>query len=74
MIFKRTKCKVKKPKMVDTRVEAEWIIKNCTDKYSKETIMEILDYELFYLGSIGLTKMTKEEFKECLEYWSERNK
>lgn len=64
----------KRKVVVDTGDEADWIIKNCTDKYSRNTIMEILDYEMGYLASIGLTDISEEEFKSSLEYWKELNK
>ena len=65
--------KVKKQVCVDTREEAEWIRENCTKKFSIDDIMEILDYEMGYLTTLGLTDLTKEEFQENLEYWASRN-
>lgn len=67
-IFKRKK----KPPVVDPEIEAEWIIENCTKKFSKDEIMEILDYEMGYLASIGLVDITKEDFQENLEYWANK--
>ena len=58
---------------VDPEKEADWIIENCTNKFSKDDIMEILDYEMGYLASLGLVNITKEEFQENLEYWASRN-
>lgn len=62
-----------KPKViVNPEKEADWIIENCTDKFSKDEIMEILDYEMGYLASLGLVDITEEEFQENLEYWANR--
>ena len=65
---------VLKPKFfVNPEEEAEWIIENCTDKFSKDEIMEILDYEMGYLATLGLVDISAEEFQENLEYWANRN-
>lgn len=78
-LFKRKKRNIalliprKRKAIVDVSDEADWIIKNCTDKYSKDTIMEILDYEMGYLASIGLTNISEQEFKSMVDFWKEHN-
>ena len=73
-MFNKLISKFKKPKItVDTNDEAIWIWENCTKKFSVEDIMEILDYEMGYLASLGLVDMSEEEFKQNLEYWAKRN-
>ena len=65
--------KVNKGVVVDPRKEAEWIRENCTKKFSVDDIMEILDYEMGYLSTLGLTDISEKEFKENLEYWARVN-
>ena len=59
--------------VVNPRTEAEWIREHCTKKFSIEDIMEILDYEMGYLASLGLVNISEKELKENLEYWAEHN-
>ena len=58
---------------VDPSLEAIWIRENCTKKFSVDDIMEILDYEMAYLASLGLVNLSKKEIEENLEYWAKRN-
>lgn len=59
--------------VVEPEEAARWIIENCTDKFSMNDIMEILDYELAYLASLGLADVSEDEFRSNLDYWKERN-
>ena len=72
MFGKSKKKNDKKSVIVDTKIEAEWIVENCTDRFSIDDIMEILDYETAYLASLGLCDLSEEEFKSNLEYWATR--